>query len=219
MYLDFAVALILIICIFRGDKKGFLLSFISAAGWLIAVLGAFIGKNYFLTILDEKTDVRANITAKVTEYFQTKLLSDATGASSDGTIPGSVSTIMRNAAEKAVEASAEAAATPVVDAIMAMLAFIILAILIKIAIFIVQFVLNSFIESVGVLGSMDSIAGMIVGVIKGMVLSYVILIFLCAIATMGTMTVLIEQLSGSIIIEALDHVGLLPFSAEILTEL
>ena len=37
MYLDFAAALILIICIIRGEKKGVIESFASAFGWLFSL--------------------------------------------------------------------------------------------------------------------------------------------------------------------------------------
>ena len=42
MYLDFAAALILIICIIRGEKKGVIESFASAFGWLFSLFFTFL---------------------------------------------------------------------------------------------------------------------------------------------------------------------------------
>ena len=42
MYLDFAAALIFIICIIRGEKKGVIESFASAFGWLFSLFFTFL---------------------------------------------------------------------------------------------------------------------------------------------------------------------------------
>ena len=42
MYLDIAAALIFIICIIRGEKKGVIESFASAFGWLFSLFFTFL---------------------------------------------------------------------------------------------------------------------------------------------------------------------------------
>ena len=73
MIIDVSIALILIICIFIGDRKGFFRSFMSTFGWIVSFAGSYFLRDYAITIVNERTTMYNDIFIKVTEFIKARM--------------------------------------------------------------------------------------------------------------------------------------------------
>jgi hypothetical protein len=207
MIIDIAIAVILILCVFIGDRKGFLKSFISTFGWVISMGIAYLLRSPFSEYLDEHTSMRDDITVKITEYIKARIQMAATGTTAE---QGGVASLLRTAADKAIQTSAAKAAEPIADVIFSLLAFVLLIIVIKIIIYIIERIVNIFIQSSNPVNSLNSILGMIFALLQGCILSSVVLIVLFIIAVIGDFEGLLDQLGSSFVCQTLLNMGILP---------
>ncbi len=220
MWIDIIIAVFLIFCIFRGDKRGFVLSFTSTFGWIISLIGGYYFKPAVISWLDTNTTVRHDMTIKITEYFVSILKKDAEsqGATSDlSLLPDSVTSALSSAAQKAYEAAAAKVASPVVDLIISLIAFLIIVVCIKIVMYLIERIVRVYTDKDGAIGNINSIAGMLFNLIRGCIVSYLVVLFLLMISLIGNITPLLEVLTDSLIVTVLSDIGLIPISADIIT--
>ncbi len=220
MWIDIAIAIVLIICIFRGEKRGLLLSLINTFGWIITLAAAYILRPSLVSYMDEHTEVRQDITNKVADYIKNRLSEQAAGVSTGDIIPGSIASRLASAADYAIESAATEAAGPVVDMFIAFAAFWLLIIGIKIIVCIIERILRAIVGGSKTLGAIDSIGGMLFGLLRGCIIGYIIIILLCLISVLLLNTqALSGQIQDSMTINFLSDRGLIPFSDELFSVL
>lgn len=215
MYIDFAIAIILVICIIRGDKRGFVRSFINTFGWLFALGGAFLFYSNFLTVLDDRTTLRRDISAKLLETVKLHLMQQTSGVPDTSNLPGSVASALTQTAERAVADQAQAIVDPLIDVLMFIIAFSILFLILKLILFVIERILMRFTDD-GPFSALNSIGGMIFNLIKGIIISYLILMIVIMVAAVGNIDFLTQQVSDSIIIGFLSAYGLTPYPDNII---
>ncbi|MCI8283773.1 MAG: CvpA family protein [Firmicutes bacterium] len=215
MWIDFLIAAILILCIFRGEKRGFLFSFINAFGWITSLAGSYLLRPALVSYINEHTELRQMFTNTLAEYIKKQLMAKAAGVDSGGTIPGSIASQMSTAADRAMESAAAAAAEPIVDVIISILSFWLLIVGIKIVVSIIEYTLKSLIGSSKILSSLNSFGGILFGLVKGCILSYIMILLILAISAVVNSPFPSEQIQSSMVVSYLDNAGWIPFSDEI----
>ena len=104
MYLDFAAALIFIICIIRGEKKGVIESFASAFGWLFSLFFTFLYSPVLAEYITENTHAKQLMSDFAMKHVKTLLPETAASsgaAASD--LPSSLSSAIANSANAHLE--------------------------------------------------------------------------------------------------------------------
>lgn len=213
MYIDFAIALILLICIFRGERRGLVRSFINMFGWVFSLGGAFLLYGKFVELMDSQTTVRSDITTKIVDTVKIRLIKQAADIPDGETLPSTIMSALSKSVEQAYEAKATELAAPYVDALMSILAFILLLIGIKLVLFVVERILMHFVED-GPLSTVDSIGGILLNTLKGMVVCYLLVLLMIFVAVVGDVDVVAEQVSASVVVNFLSAFGLLPFTGD-----
>ena len=185
MIIDVSIALILIICIFIGDKKGFFRSFMSTFGWIVSFAGSYFLRDYATTIVNERTTMYNDIFIKATEFIKARM-------------------------EHAVQAAAEKAAAPVTDAIFALLIMVIVVVVIRLCTYLVERIIGFFIDESKTLSSLDSVMGMLFSLIKGCLLSFFLLVIVYMAGIMGDIPQVLDQISSSMVCVFLIDSGIIP---------
>ena len=210
MLIDIIVAIFLIICIFIGEKKGFLSSFISSFGWIISLGAAYLLRDPFTAYLEEHTNMHEDITVKITEYVRYRMQLQITGTADGTTAQGGVASTLRTAADNAIQSAAAEAATPVADAVFSLISLLLLMLLIKAVVFFLERIFLHFTSKGGAVGSLNSILGMVFSLIKGCITAYVLLLLIFSIAVIGNVTPLVDQLDSSFICTSMTQMNIVP---------
>lgn len=212
MIIDVSIALILIVSIFIGDKKGFFRSFMSTFGWLVSFGGSYFLRDYATTYINERTTMYNDILVKVTEFIKARLEQAATGEdiAGYGSISGSVASLIKNSANTAVQAAAEKAAEPVADAIFALLVMIIVVVVIRLATYLVERIISFFIDESKTLSSLDSVMGMLFSLIKGCLFSFFLLAIVFMAGVIGDIPQVLDQISSSMVCVFLINHDIIP---------
>ena len=209
MYIDIAVAVILILCIFTGDRKGFLRSFISTFGWMISVTAAWLFRTPVTEYLDANTSVRSDIQVKITEYIAYRIRMSTSGADS-GEIQGGIASALRSAADNALQAAAAKSAEPITDAIMGILVILMILLAVRVVMFIIERFIGIFLQKGKPLGSIDSILGMIFALMKGCIISGILILLIYLVAVVGNINALLDQIGTSYLCQMMLNAELVP---------
>lgn len=217
MFIDFFIAALLIICIIVGERRGFVMSFLGTFGWLFSVGGAYLYKDRFTAMVDEKTGIRDDLTVKIAEYIKENLIlsSPDSGAEAGENISDAMSNALKYAADKAFQATADQISSAFVNAFFPIFTFFLLILIIKIGMYVIQTILAIFLDKDSPLSSVNSILGIIFSLIKGIILSLVIVLGIYIIAVMLNISVLLEQIDNSIVCEFLMKLNVLAFAPEL----
>lgn len=213
MIIDITIAVILIICIFIGDRKGFLISFISTLGWIISFIASRIFQAPFAAYIDSCTNMKSDITVKVAEYIKTRIqlnAADASAAADNPILSDQVASIIKNSAGRAANLAAQEAAGPIAEAIFTILTFVLLMILVRIAFWLIERIIGFFLKESKALSSLDSILGMLMALIKGCILSFVLLVLVFVVAVIGDIPELLDQISSSFVCTTLINADIIP---------
>lgn len=212
MIIDVSIALILIICIFIGDKKGFFRSFMSTFGWIVSFAGSYFIRDYATAFINERTTMHDDILVKVTEYIKARLEQGYAGddIAGYGSISGSVASIIKNSTNTALQASAEKAAEPIADAIYALLIMIIVVILIRLCTYLIERIICFFIDESKTLSALDSVMGMLFSLIKGCFISFFLLIIVYMVGVIGDIPQILDQVSSSMVCVFLINSDIIP---------
>lgn len=209
MYIDIAVAVILVLCIFIGDRKGFLRSFINTFGWMLSLGAAWFFRTPVTEYLDANTTVRKDIHIKITEYIMSRIRMAASGTDS-GQLQEGLTAGLRTAADNALQAAAAKSAEAITDTIVNILVVILILLAVRVVMFIIERFINFFLKKGKPLGSLDSILGMIFALIKGCILSGILILLVYMIAVIGNISVLLDQIGTSYLCHMMLDANLVP---------
>jgi|GEM_PF-4654871 len=220
MIIDICIALFLVICIFIGDKRGFVLSFVNTFGWLFSLGSSFLFRDRFAEYLETHTSMHSDITMKVTEFIRFRMQHAASEAAAGSDAASSAASALQNASAGVLQLAAEKAASPIADAVFSIIAFLFLMLAIRVVMYIIEAVIKIFIGGDTPIGSMDSILGMFFSLIKGVIIAYVILMGMFVTSVIGNIDPLLEQVESSFVFTTMNNAGLVPdvfseFSIEI----
>ncbi len=215
MWIDFLVAGILIIFLFRGDRRGFIASLLGIIGWAVSLIAAFVLYPYAVDFFDDKTNVRAGLTSRVTEYVKSKLISQMNG-SNGGSLPDSVLAALSSTSNSSLDVQAAAAAKPIVNVFMDIVAFVVVLVLVRLIFKIVQSISMKITgRDHGAIGMLNSVGGMAFGLIEGAIIAYLILLLLDYLALFAGITILLNQMDDSIVMGLIQRLDLIPYSGNI----
>lgn len=206
MIIDICIALFLVICVFIGDRRGFLLSFVNTFGWLFSMGTAYLFRGPFAVYLETRTTMHEDITLKVTEFIRFRMQMTAADAASGG----DAASVIQNASANVLQAAAGKAAGPIGDAVFSILAFILLILGIRIVMYVIEWILKIFIGGDSPIGSLDSILGMLFALVKGCIVAYMILMAMFISSVIGNIDPLLEQVESSFVFTTMNDVGLVP---------
>ncbi len=212
MVIDVSIAIILIVCIFIGEKKGFFRSFMSTFGWIVSFAGSYLLRDYATAYINERTTMYDDILVKVTEYIRARIESSAAGSdfAGYGSLSGSVASTIKNSANVAVQAAAEKAAEPIADAIFALLTMIIVVVLIRLCTYLVERIIGFFLNESKTLTALDSVMGMLFSIIKGCLFSFFLLVIVYMVGVIGDIPQILDQVSSSMVCVFLIDSGIIP---------
>lgn len=215
MWIDFIVAGILILFIFRGNKRGFIASLLGIIGWAVSLIAAFLLYPYAIKIIDSRTEIRNSITTHITAYVKNQLIAQKSGA--DGSaLPDSVLAVLSNSSNSTLDAQAASAAEPLVSIFMDIVAFIIVLLIVRIIFKIVQAISMHFTgRDRGTVGVLNSMGGMFFGLVEGAILAYLLLLFLTYLSLFTDIMVLSNQLDDSVVAGVIGQLDLIPYAGHI----
>ena len=215
MWIDFIVAGVLILFLFRGDKRGLIASLLGIIGWAVSLIVAFLVYPYTVNFLDSKTDIRNSLTGHVSHYVKTKLISQKNG-SGGGSLPDSVLAALNGTSNSSLDVQAAAAAKPIVNIFMDIVAFVVVLLIVRIIFKIIQIISMKMTgKDHGTLGLLNSLGGMLFGLIEGVIIAYLLLLFLDYVALFADSAFLLRQLDNSIVMGMIDTLNMIPYSGNI----
>ncbi len=215
MIIDIFIGLLMILCIFAGERQGFIKSLIRTLGWLVSILAALVLRPLLVSFIDEKTSIREEVNTKIVEFVKTKLIANDIGITESGSVPASISSVINSSASRAYNDSAYQTAAPITDAVISAAAFIV----IMLAVFVVIWIFLRFFEVLKrdfqPIGALDSIAGMLFGLLKAVLMAYILINVIMIVSSVTMNSVLLSQIEGSICIRTLSDLGLLMISENV----
>ena len=215
MWIDFLVAGILIIFLFRGDRRGFIASLLGIIGWAVSLIAAFLLYSYTVDFLDEKTGIRDSLTVHVTDYVKKKLISQMNG-SNGGSLPDSVIAALSGTSNSSLDVQATAAAKPIVNVFMDIVAFIAVLVIVRLIFKIIQSISMKITgRNHGAIGMLNSVGGMFFGIIEGAIIAYLIILLLDYLALFAGINILLNQMDDSIVMGVIQQLDLIPYSGNI----
>ncbi len=209
MWIDFAAAAILIIAIFRGDRRGLVRSFVGVFGWLVSIIAGFILYPDLLAILDERTGIRNAIHSKIL-YFAKLRLVEESGFDANSDTAGLIMEALKENAGSVYNTAAETVAAPVVDMMMKSIAIVCIMLLIRLAFGIITMLFSLIADNNGPASFLNSVGGMAFGVLEGAVIIYILILFLIFVTVIGNFGVVADQLSNSVCFSLLERAGAIP---------
>ena len=216
MYLDFAAALIFIICIIRGEKKGVIESFASAFGWLFSLFFTFLYSPVLAEYITENTHAKQLMSDFAMKHVKTLLPETAASsgaAASD--LPSSLSSAIANSANAHLEQLARPVADRLAETIISVAAFFLLIIAVKFVVHFIENLIKKF-HRAKVVGTADSILGMLFGIVKGGVLIYLLMTVLILTAACVTFEPLTKTLQSSVVVDFVQSRDLLFFGEDVI---
>ena len=209
MWIDFAAAAVLIISIFRGDRRGLVRSFVGCFGWIISLIAGFVLSSDLLRILDERTGIRSALTDKIGYYAKLRLIEES-GMAVDQETTSMIMGALRENANSIYNTAAEKAAGPVVDMIMNLIGVVAVMILVRFAFGLITMLFSLIADNNGPANFINSVGGMAFGVVEAAFIIYLLILFVIFVAIVGNFDVLSDQISGSVCVNMLERVHLIP---------
>ena len=212
MWIDFLVAAVLLIFIFRGDKRGFISSLLGVIGWAASFIAAFLCYPAGVDFLDKYTNLRSDIDTRIVQYVKERAISQLSGTSDGSELPDSVKAVLASSSNSAVNAQAEKIAAPIVDVIMNVIAIILIMIIVGIILKIIISIIRNAVRNNRVIGSADRVLGILFGFVEGIFLSYLLLLCLYYVSVFLDVSMLSSQLDDSIVMGFLQQYNMIPYA-------
>ena len=201
--LDGILALIMVLSVVLGMRKGIVESLIRLAG---LIGGLVLG----VMFRDEATDflagtpVRESIFNKIFEMLRPEQkAADA--------IPGSIGAI----ADEAVDKTVKVAADNITDAIMGVLGFLVIVLAVWLVAFIIRRIFRVGRNNSIIIGGTDRLLGMILGIVRGLILCWLLVIALIPLTTLISPTSLpdmIKAMNDSVLASFINQLNPLGFA-------
>ena len=209
MWIDFAAAAILIIAIFRGDRRGLVRSFVGVFGWLISLIAGFLLYPDLLAAVDERTGIRDAIYSKILYFTKLRLVKES-GVEADSETTGLIMEALRQNADSVYNSAAESVATPLVDMIMKSIAIVCIMVAVRLAFGIITTLFSLIADNNGPASFLNSVGGMAFGVVEGALIIYVLILFLIFATVIGNFGFVADQLDHSVCFSMLERLGVIP---------
>lgn len=214
MWIDIVIAVIMVLFLIRGARKGFLFSLISTLGWVISLLAAFLFRGKAMVLIDQHLSLREDITIKISEYITHTIL-NAADTTAVANLPDYIRSIIQSASATIAQTTAGGNASQFVDQIMTLIAFLILTLAIRLVIYIAELIVRNFLDDFALSGSTDIVLGILFGFICGACFCYILISFVILVGIIGNIGVLLDQLRDSAVLSVLTSAGLMPFTVNL----
>lgn len=181
MIIDISFAVIVLISMLAGYRRGFAGTFIKTFGWIISAAGAWFSQPYVSKFLTENT----GFYDEIKERILTILISET-----DSALPDVFTVFFENAAEETADRLAQISFT--------VLVFIAVLLVIRIVLNIIAGFFSRDRDSV--IGFINATAGMFIGIIRGVLISVILSLLMIPSLTLlpeSSSQVLADQISGS----------------------
>ncbi|MCQ4636612.1 CvpA family protein [Anaerovorax odorimutans] len=190
MFLDIIVAVILILTMVSGFRKGFIYTFTHTLGWLGAMVAAFIFSSPLRQLASERTQIDEQIYRAF--YDKLSLSSDSLSASTD-TFP----LILGKGIDTAATEAADAIAARLTELTMTVLCFLAILLAVKVILFFLTIALSKR-QNKGFTGFLDGLLGLVAGMIRGIIFVFIFLALLLPVVN------LVSPASTQLILDSLD---------------
>ncbi len=196
MIVDLIIGIIVILFLIIGYKKGLIYCLINLATFIVAIVLAFVLCTPTAELVKNTTDIDENMKSFIVSHMPggeeiDLKANDQLPDPIKNTIDSSVTSI-NEAKEKAIDATATEITNNVIKAI----CFVIIFIVVKLLMWILKLVSKIF-TKIPVIGQINSLGGMIVGTLEGLIIVYVIFGVISLISPMLTNTAIVDNINSS----------------------
>lgn len=176
MIIDISLLVILVLSVYCGARKGLISTVCSSLGWI----GGLIFSLIFADQFKEKFLVDSSAAHGIQYFIYSKLSSDTDDANSVDNIPTNLKDVFAETKNNlAIETTNQ-----ITDIVLGIIAFLVMVVIFKLVMFLI-YELFSRERNDNVIGFFDSLAGAGLGIIRGIILIYLVLmIFIPLIQTM-----------------------------------
>lgn len=190
MWLDIIVAVIFVYSAAQGLRKGFARTFLHAIGWILSVVIGYASYAPIVDFLKNKTGFYDLLLLKVTE----KISSGANGETFVDGLPQ----LLRETAQSLSDSLASTLAAGITEFLFRMICFLLVVLIVRWIILGLS-VFFSVKQKRSVTGFIDGSFGLLAGVVKGVMLIFVILALMVPIIGLSKTDTLYSQLQDSTI--------------------
>ncbi|HWQ79165.1 MAG TPA: CvpA family protein [Anaerovoracaceae bacterium] len=196
MWVDAIIVSILVYGVIQGFRRGFVRTFLHAAGWILSVVLGFVWYPHVIGFLKENTGYYDTIRGKIAE----RIAENAAGVTDSALtgIPEVIRDLLDNAINSLTGAIADTLSVSLTNLIFNIIGFLTVVIAIKI-IFMFITLLFSKEKRGGVIGGMDGFLGLFAGALKGILIVYILLALMVPVLSLSGSTFLTDQLDGSVL--------------------
>ena len=196
MIVDLIIGIIIIVFLIIGYKKGLVFCLINLATFIVAIVLAFALCSPVAELIKNTTEVDENMKSFVVSHMPGGEDIDLKANEQlpepiRNAIDGSVASI-NEAKEKAIDATA----TEITNNVLKAICFIAIFFLVKILMCVLKVVSKIF-TKLPVIEQINSLGGMIVGALEGMIIVYVIFGVISLVSPMLTNTAIVDSINGS----------------------
>ncbi|MDO4553376.1 MAG: CvpA family protein [Bacillota bacterium] len=190
MWVDILIAAVFVASTVQGYRRGFMDTFIHTAGWLLAVVLGFVWHSRAADFLMRNTDIYQTIYTGVLNR-----VNDVTGADDprDG-LPA----ILRDSVDSLLDTLSSSLATGLSNLLFNVVAFLAVVLACKLALWLLSLLIGKK-RNDGLAGFVDGILGLLAGVLRGVVLVYLVLALMVPILGISESSFLREGLESSAI--------------------
>jgi len=196
MIVDLIIGVIIILFLIIGYKKGLVFCLINLATFIVAIVLAFALCSPVAELVKNTTDVDENMKAFIVSHMPGGEEIDLKANEQlpdpiKNTIDDSV-TAINEAKEKAIDATA----TEITNNVLKAICFVAIFFLVKILMWVLKLVSRIF-TKIPVIEQINSLGGMIVGTLEGIIIVYVVFGVISLISPMLTNTAIVDNINGS----------------------
>lgn len=196
MIVDLIIGVIIILFLIIGYKKGLVFCLINLATFIVAIVLAFALCSPVAELVKNTTDVDENMKAFIVSHMPggeeidlkaNEQLPDPIKNAIDDSV-----TAINEAKEKAIDATA----TEITNNVLKAICFVAIFFLVKILMWVLKLVSRIF-TKIPVIEQINSLGGMIVGTLEGIIIVYVVFGVISLISPMLTNTAIVDSINGS----------------------
>ncbi len=196
MIVDLIIGVIIILFLIIGYKKGLVFCLINLATFIVAIVLAFALCSPVAELVKNTTEVDENMKAFIISHMPggedidlkaNEQLPDPIKNAIDDSVAS-----INEAKEKAIDATA----TEITNNVLKAICFVAIFFLVKILMWVLKLVSRIF-TKIPVIEQINSLGGMIVGTLEGLIIVYVIFGVIALISPMLTNTAIVDSINGS----------------------
>ena len=196
MIVDLIIGVIIILFLIIGYKKGLVFCLINLATFIVAIVLAFALCSPVAELVKNTTDVDENMKAFIVSHMPG---GDEIDLKANEQLPDPIKnaiddsvTAINEAKEKAIDATA----TEITNNVLKAICFVAIFFLVKILMWVLKLVSRIF-TKIPVIEQINSLGGMIVGTLEGIIIVYVVFGVISLISPMLTNTAIVDSINGS----------------------